>query len=279
MSAEQAFAACEAMVRQHDPDRYYATLFAPAAKRPFLFALYALNYEVARVAEHAREPMLGEIRMEWWRESVESARIGKPIAHDVARALTETFQRVELPQGEIDAMLEARDMGTGKELFPTIDALEDYADKTSSALMRLALRALGAGDRYDGVAHEAGIAYALTGLLRALPYHAAQRRLYLPADLLEREKLSPEEIFAGHNSEKLHNAMRWIAERAGARLASARRRPRPKKCVAAVLPTVLVPLYLKRLMKPGFDPFRMRADVPLARRQWTLLHYAIRGRI
>lgn len=279
MSTEQAFAACEALVRQHDPDRYYSALFAPADKRRFLFALYAFNYEIARVAEHAREPLLGEIRMEWWRESVASARAGTPIAHGVARALTELFRQIEPPRNEIDTMLEARDTGTGKELFPNIETLEDYAGKTSSALMRLAFRVLGAGDRHDSLAHEAGIAYALTGLLRALPFHAAQRRLYLPADLLEREKLSPEEIFAGRNSEKLRNAMRWMAERAGARLASARRRPRPKKCVAAVLPVVLVPLYLKRMTKPWFDPFRMRADVPLARRQWTLLHYALRGRI
>ena len=277
--SQGAFIACEATVRQHDPDRYYATLFAPADKRPLLFALYAFNYEIARVAEHAREPMLGEIRMEWWRETVESARKGTPIAHDVARALSDVFSRVELPQDEIDTMLVARDTGMGMEPLADIEALEAYADKTSSALMRLALRILGAGDAHDALAHEAGIAYALTGLLRALPFHAAQRRLYLPADLLENENLSPEEIFSGHSSDKLKSAIRWIAERAGARLTSARRRPRPRKCVAAVLPATLVPLYLKWMMKPGFDPFGQRADVPLTRRQWALLHSALRGRI
>ena len=272
------FAACESLVRQHDPDRYYATLFAPAEKRPLLFALYAFNYETARVAEHAREPMLGEIRLQWWREAVESARAQKPIAHDVARALAALFAQDDLPQTEFETMLDARSM-TGGEPFATVEALEDYADRTSGAVMRLALRIMGAGDAHDALAHEAGVAYALTGLLRALPYHAAQHRLYLPEDALQREHLPREEIFAGHNSPKLHAVLRFMAERAAARLASARRRPRPKKFAAAVLPATLVPLYLKRMMRRGFDPFRDRADVPLARRQWRLLHSALRGTI
>src|SRR5665213_2006368 len=76
-----------ASVRAADPDRYFATLFAPAAQRPFLLALYAFNAEVARVAETVREPMLGAIKLEWWRETSEGASRGTPRNHDVARGL------------------------------------------------------------------------------------------------------------------------------------------------------------------------------------------------
>src|SRR6185437_6571638 len=62
-----------ASVRAADPDRYFSALFAPAGMRPLLFALYAFNAEVARVAETVREPMLSAIRLEWWRETVEGA--------------------------------------------------------------------------------------------------------------------------------------------------------------------------------------------------------------
>ena len=60
-------------VRAADPDRYFSALFAPAALRPLLLALYAFNHETARIAETAREPMLGAIRLEWWRETAEQA--------------------------------------------------------------------------------------------------------------------------------------------------------------------------------------------------------------
>ena len=101
-----AFEACEAMVKAADPDRYIAALFAPAARRRYLFALYAFNLEIAKVAEAVRQPMLGEIRLQWWRETLEGARAGKPRTHDVARALADTFAEVELPAALFDAMVE-----------------------------------------------------------------------------------------------------------------------------------------------------------------------------
>src|ERR1043166_3899959 len=78
-------------VRAADPDRYFATLFAPASMRPLLWALYAFNHEVARVAESVREPMLGAIRLEWWRETAEGAALAKPRNHDVAKGLVDVF--------------------------------------------------------------------------------------------------------------------------------------------------------------------------------------------
>ena len=76
------------LVRTADPDRYLSALFAPADKRPLLLALYAFNIEIARVADTVREPMMGEIRLEWWRETLAGAKQGMPRNHDVARALT-----------------------------------------------------------------------------------------------------------------------------------------------------------------------------------------------
>ena len=74
MTAE-ASSHCEQLVREADKDRFLATLFAPAAQRPALFALYAFNAEIARVRDIAREPMPGEIRLQWWREVVEGGRV------------------------------------------------------------------------------------------------------------------------------------------------------------------------------------------------------------
>ncbi len=85
------------LVRRADPDRYLSALFAPAAKRSLLHALYAFNIEIARVADTVREPMIGEIRLEWWRETLAGARQGMPRNHDVARALTDLFAAIDLP--------------------------------------------------------------------------------------------------------------------------------------------------------------------------------------
>lgn len=268
----------EALVRQHDPDRYFATLFAPAQTRPHLFALYAFNYEIARVGEAVREPMMGEIRLQWWREAVEGARDGRPREHEVARALAEMFASAALPLELFDAMIEARRNDLDPSPFADLAALEAYADATSGNVMRLAARILGAGVRYDDLAREAGIAYALAGLLQAIPYHAARGAVMLPRDMLEAEGLSRHDILAGKNI-GLRPIITPIAERARSRLGAARRLPRPKQALAAFLPATLVPLKLKRLTVAGFDPFRHKAEVPLHRRQLALLSAALRGGI
>ena len=85
---------CEALVRAADKDRFLATLFAPADKRGPLFALYAFNAEIASVRDRAREPMPGEIRLQWWRDVINGERTGEAAANPIAAALTRNDRAV-----------------------------------------------------------------------------------------------------------------------------------------------------------------------------------------
>src|ERR1700760_398154 len=115
-----------ASVRAADPDRFFSCLFAPAGQRPALFALYAFNHEVARVAETVREPMLGAIRLEWWRETVEGAANGAPRNHDVARGLVSLFATGRMNLGDFEALIAARSFDSSADHFPDFAALETY---------------------------------------------------------------------------------------------------------------------------------------------------------
>jgi len=263
-----AFAACERMVRAADPDRYFSALFAPAALRPFLFVLYAFNVEVARVAETVREPMLGAIRLEWWRETAEGAAKGTPRNHDVARGLAELLARHPQALAGLEALIAARAFDSSAGHFADFVALENYVDATSGALMRLAIAVLGGDTR---LAREAGLAYGLTGLLRALPFHNARHKLYLPLDLLAAVNLTPEEFFILKHDPRLDAVAHQIALRARDHWLAARRGPRPGPALAALLPAALVPLYLRKLGSPK--------DVPVHRRQMALLSAAMRRRL
>src|SRR5471032_2200015 len=117
-----------ASVRAADPDRYFSSLFAPAPLRPHLLALYAFNHEVARVAETVREPMLGAIRLEWWRETVEGAANGVPRNHDVAKGLTALFATGRVSLGDFETLIAARAFDSSADHFADFAALEDYLD-------------------------------------------------------------------------------------------------------------------------------------------------------
>lgn len=256
-----------ASVRSADPDRYFSALFAPAAARPFLFALYAFNAEVARVAETVREPMLGAIRLEWWRETAEGAASGRPRNHDVARGLAALFGTHRLALADLEAMIAARSFDSSADRHADFTALEAYLDATGGAVMRLAIRILG-GDA--GLARPAALAYGLTGLLRSLPFHNARHKLYLPLHLLSAVGLAPEEFFILRNDDRMDAAAHQVALRAQGHFQDARR-ARPGAALAALLPVALVPIYLRRLGTPR--------DVPVHRKQMALLSAAMKKRL
>src|SRR5687767_376781 len=98
---------CENLVRAADKDRFLATLFAPAERRGPLFALYAFNCEVVGVRDRVREPMAGEIRLQWWRDVLAGERSGEAAANPVAAALTATIARFALPAPRLIDLIEA----------------------------------------------------------------------------------------------------------------------------------------------------------------------------
>ena len=263
-----------ATVRAADPDRYFASLFAPASARHYLFALYAFHAELARVAETVREPMLGDIRREWWRESVESASRGSPRNHDVARGLAALFSDRPLAVADLEALIVARSFDSSSDCLADFAALENYVDSTSGAVMRLAARIL-AGDLSPGVAQSlryAGLAYGLTGLLRALPFHSGRHKLYLPLDLLSALDLTPDVFFhLARNDPRLEAVVRQVALRARDAFDAARRAAKPGAALPAFLPAALVPVYLRRLPSGK--------DVPIHRKQMALLSAAMRKRL
>src|SRR5579862_6081013 len=97
-------------VRAHDRDRYQTALFAPAGRREALFALYAFNYEVARIREIVTQPMLGQIRLQWWREAIEAAYAGGPVRpHEVAAPLTTVIRGGALTREYFDRLIDMRE--------------------------------------------------------------------------------------------------------------------------------------------------------------------------
>lgn len=267
-----AFGMCLEQVRRLDHDRYLATLLAPHDCRDALIVLYAFNAEIARVREAVSEAMLGEIRLEWWRETVEALAAGEVRGHEVAVAMGQTGIVHALGIEPLIALIDARARDLDDEPFADMSALEAYAAGTSSSLMRMA--AILAGNRRDHPAIEpAGIAYALTGLLRALPVHASQGRIYLPLELMRRFDVDPHTVFSGQMSEGLGRCIREIASYARSHLDRAKRSlcPIDKPTFTAILPTALCDLYLRLIETNAFNLFHQSTDIASFRLQLRLL--------
>jgi 15-cis-phytoene synthase len=268
-----AFAYCENLVRAGDKDRWLATLFAPAGRRAHLHALYAFNLEIARVRELAREPMAGEIRLQWWREVIAGTRPGEAAAHPVAAALMDTIARYGLAGETLTDLIEARAFDLYNDPMPNLEAFAAYGRRTGSAPIALAAQVLdGAHAEVDAAAGPAGIAYATTGLLRAFALHASRGQLYLPADVLSRHGADVSEILAGRTTDPLRAALGELRAFARANFNDfgARRAGLPPATLPAFLPLALVPAYLDRMERRDYDPFTTPVEVAQWRRQWLL---------
>jgi phytoene synthase len=268
------YASCADMLRKEDPDRYYACLFSPEPKRPHLHALYAFSLELARVRELVSEPLTGEIRMQWWRDALCGEARGDVTAHPIAGALLDTVERFQLPVQALKDLIEGRSFDLYDDPMPTKGDLEGYCGETSSSLMRLASLVLADGRDPGGAeaAGHGGVAYAITGLLRALPWHAARGQLYLPADILDRHGVTRDEVVSGVVTPGLCDALADM--RALARHhydAALRAAPQMDASTrAALMPLAVVPVYLKRMETGGYEPFRSLITAPLWRRLFAL---------
>src|SRR6516164_4701930 len=171
-----------ALVRRHDRDRYQTVLFAPAARREALFALYAFNYEIARVRESVTQPMLGQMRLQWWRENIAAAFEGGAMRHHlVVEPLAATIREFGLTRDHFDRLIDARETDLADEPPVSLAALEEYAEATSARLLYLALEVLGVHNSSAGeAARNIGIAFARAGLTRLPRFRA---RTVIPADV------------------------------------------------------------------------------------------------
>ena len=261
------------IVRQGDPDRYLAALFVPKAARAHLLALYGLNIELSSIAAQAREPVLGEIRLQWWRDAIHKAARGQTVGHPVADAIGETLKACPLSRSRLSALIEARAFDISVKTMPDWTSLKTYLHDTAGALFQLAAEILGGDSQALAPAvRSAGLAYGLTGLMRALPNHTAQRRVDLPADLLLRHDLSPERLCAGETNAGLSLLLGGLRREARVSLNDAMRHAgqlsRAER--TAFLPLSLVDPYLAALKTVEQDPLHRIARINPLYRLWRL---------
>jgi 15-cis-phytoene synthase len=264
------FVHCAALLREVDRDRYLAALFAPADRRDALFALYAFSAEMSRVRELAREPMPGEIRLQWWREVLLGERTGEAAAHPVAVALMETILRHDLPRGRLTELIEAHRFDIYDEPMASLAELEAYAGATAGTIFECATRILaGPENELADIAREAGQAETIADMIDCLPRHAAHHQLYVPLEVLRHYGAEPADVYAMHATAELRAAlaeMRLRARRHLTQIAAANISERARPAFLSLAP---LRQWLLTMEGQDYDPFHP-PEVSQWRRQWRI---------
>jgi len=226
-----------------------AVLIAPAECREALFSLLAFNLEIAGIPELVSETMLGEIRLQWWRDTVASIYAGADVDHPVALGLVHGVETYGLSRALFDEFLDARGFDLRGEAPASLEALEGYAGGTAGALNELMAGVLGLATLAEqpqaiarAAVRHAGVAWALAGLLSSVTFHSRQGRRYLPTDL-------------GNDDRTAAAAVADVARR-NIDQARAARKTLPRTMLPVMLSAFLADQRLRRLAKSEFDTLR-----------------------
>jgi 15-cis-phytoene synthase len=246
--------------RAYERDRYLAALLSPRAVRGDLIAVAAFAGEVGRIPAYVSEPMMGRIRLQWWRERIDEGTSG---GHPVADAMISCQQRHNLPGALLTGLIDAHEDSLEDRPFADMIALRGYIDRIDGALFEMA-RLITGSPPQQAFVEQVGRAYGLARVLAETPAVMAQGRLLLPVP-------NPDHIQA-----ELPALVSATREHLAACTATVRQLSRDARC--AVLPLALVEPYLQALEhKQNFAAAAVEVD-PL-KRVWRLWRCRWTGRI
>lgn len=238
-------------------DRYAAALLAEDPLRRAMMALAAFSTELSYVAPQTRrEPRMGEIRLQWWREALAAEAAS---GHPIADAVREAAQAHAWPRERLIDIVDAHEHDGLADAFADDSELIATLSLGEGTLFALAARAAGlrADEDIDALCLDAGVAYGLARRLHALPQLVAMGHLPLPQSRLAAAGLDPHALLAGESA-GVRGVILDLADLARDRLARARvaLRPAPRKNRIPFLPLALVEPYLQRATLDDRNPLR-----------------------
>lgn len=238
-------------LKKADPDRYRAALMSDNQGRKDLLILYAFHYELSKVPDVTSEPMLGQIRYEWWREAIDEIYSGREVRrHEISTPLSDMLKRTGVPRFWVDRLIDGRARDLDPQAFTDMDDAGSYARQTSGQLMQIGVKVLGGTP--DDRTLMAGQAWGLTGLARSYGYYHDRALQNLSFEDLVDEARETYESSRGKTESELFPAFAYAA---------------------------LIPGFLKRMTRDGFDPLTDKVDYGPLSKQTRLMMAALRGKI
>ncbi|KAG8832188.1 hypothetical protein FRC17_001782 [Serendipita sp. 399] len=262
---------CQTLVRKNDYEGYLNSFLFPPRIRNEYLALKAFNTELAMIPEATSQSTIAQMRLTFWRDAVKAIYEGNPPQQPVALALRPLTMVV--PSYHLLRIVDARISEVKHPGFVSVEDLTSHAESTSSTLLYafLSLLNLSSSSLYSHAASHIGIANSYAILLRALPFQASKRRLFVPAELTAKHGVSQEEVFRlGGDARGISDAVYELACLANDHINTAKSMFEGKKIPPEVLPVLLTAVptisYLNRLESSNFHAFEPK----LQSRDWKL---------
>ena len=260
---------------------YYSFLFLPPERRRAIMALYAFCREVDDVVDECQDASLAAVKLGWWRQEVAQIHGGQP-THPVTQALQGVCRQFDLPTMRLLEIIDGMEMDLHQARYPDFQALYQYCYRVASVVGLLAAEIFGYQNKETlEYAHDLGMAFQLTNIIRDIGEDARRGRIYLPMDELKHFNVPAADILQSRYSDNFRALMRFQVERAeqyytralGKLPAIDRRSQRPGLIMAATYRVLLA-----EIRDEDYQVLHQRIALPPLRKLWLALKTWIRER-
>ena len=262
---------CQEKAAQSGSSFYYSFLFLPKARREAITALYAFCREVDDIADECSDTALARTKLEWWRVELARTFAGEP-SHPVSQALLPAIRAYDLAQEQFEEIIDGMEMDLRHVRYADFKALQLYCYRVAAVVGQLAASIFGYSERKTlKYAHDLGLAFQLTNIIRDVGEDARRNRIYLPQDELAQFGVRESDMLAGHSSPAFRALMahqvaraRTFYQQALQELpASDRRSQRPGLVMAAIYQTLL-----NEIENDGYPVLDRRISLTPLRKLW-----------
>jgi len=254
---------------------YYSFVFLPQDTRRAITAFYALCRELDDVVDECHEHQVAVAKLAWWRSEIAQFAAGTP-THPVTTALFDTPQGRAVSPALLLEIVDGMAMDLAHPRYPDFKSLHLYCYRVAGVVGEVAAAIFG-GPRSDDdravrrYAHELGLAFQLTNIIRDVGEDARRGRIYLPQDELAQFGVQEADILNGVDSAEFQALMQFQFERATRCYAHAlaalprpsRRAQRPGLVMASIYLTLL-----NEIQRARFPVLRVRVALTPLRKLW-----------
>ncbi len=271
---------CQQKAASSGSSFYYSFLFLPPNRRRAITALYAYCREVDDVVDECQDPYIAATKLAWWRLELDHLYAGKP-EHPVTQALLPVLSEFNLPQEQLLEIIDGMEMDLQHSRYPDFKALSLYCYRVASVVGLLAAEIFGFTHRQtQKYAHDLGMAFQLTNIIRDVGEDARRGRIYLPLDELKRFDVPVADILNSRYTENFKKLMAFQIERAEHYYTQAmsqlpkgdRKTQRPGLVMAAIYRTVL-----DEIKHDGYQVLSQRTSLTPLRKLWIAWRTWIKG--
>ena len=262
---------CQQRAASSGSSFYYSFLFLPPNRRRAITALYAYCREVDDVVDECEDAQIAATKLAWWRLELERLYAGQP-EHPVTRALLPILSEFNLPQEQLLEIIDGMEMDLQQARYADFTALSLYCYRVASVVGLLAAKIFGYTDRKtQKYAHDLGMAFQLTNIIRDVGEDARRGRIYLPQDELQRFEVPVADILNARQTDNFRRLMEFQIERAEhyytqamSELPAADRKAQLPGLVMAAIYRAL----LDEIKRDGCQVLRQRTSLTPLRKLW-----------